>query len=96
MEIFFDRVGAGGSNDRSGAGGSNEGISTQADEDVYGANEDEIYLEDGSLVVKIMDKFEGVLQTVGMKKYFNTEKKRKHVSKSKQKGPLSIVMRRTG
>lgn len=48
-------------------------------------------------MVKIVDLFEDVLQTKGMKKYFAANRnKRKRVSKRKQKVPMSIVTQRKG
>ncbi|KAK1406380.1 hypothetical protein QVD17_41674 [Tagetes erecta] len=45
----------------------------------------------------IVDSFEDLLQTVGMRQYFSIDnKKRKHMSKPKQNVPLSIVMERKG
>lgn len=53
--------------------------------DHEGANEDEVYREDGSRVVKTVDRFEDVLQTTSTRTYFATNSKKiKFISNSKQ------------
>lgn len=63
-----------------------EGVHTYVPSDAEkDAHEDEVILDDGSRVVKIVDRFEEVLQTKGMKEYFVAGRRKESVFQSKSK-----------